>query len=264
MKTLWICTALGLSAALHVAGAALTKPSAASVLEGGTVAGELALGIGFDDLVKATAGAKSQPVVPKPTQMAAATSRLTPVEAKPMPAQLSATSAQAAIAPVQRLKAVEPPKAEPVKAEPPQPKPVPREKPKPKSEPATAQRGNAAVNTRKGQAQGTQAGTQAEVTKGARESTTKIAGDGAIKSYQSKVLRRIARVPKRAAGARGKALVGITIAASGQIANARIVKSSGHAGIDKVALAQIKRAGPFTPTPTGKSLNVVVRFDSKS
>jgi protein TonB len=131
-----------------------------------------------------------------------------------------------------------------------------------KSPPRQAKAGNAPVSVRKGQASGVTAGTKADASKVATKSAAKNVGDGAVRSYKSKVLRKIARVPKRSAGARGKAMVGITISASGSISKALIVTSSGHAGIDKVAVAQVKRAGPFTPPPNGKSMNVVVRFDS--
>jgi protein TonB len=131
-----------------------------------------------------------------------------------------------------------------------------------KSEPRKAKAGNAPVNARKGQAAGATQGTKAEASKNATKSTAKTAGDGAVRSYKSNVLRKIARVPKRSAGARGMAMVGITISASGAISKAVIVTSSGHAGIDKVAVEQVRRAGPFAPTPNGKSMNVVVRFDS--
>lgn len=265
LKSVWLCGAICLSGLLHAASAAWTKPQIQPVLEGGVVAGEIALGLGFDDLVKATAGAKSLSVTPQKSHVATPVPRLSPTVSEPVMAKLSDVSQQSAIAATSRVQATDPPKT--ISRKPQVKPPVAPEKlaskPEKQSVAAVVQRGNAVVSASKGQAQGTQQGRQAEASKTARKTTAKVAGDGAVRSYQSTVLRKISRVPKRAAGARGKALVGLTISASGQISKAAIVKSSGHAKIDKVALAQIKRAGPFAPTPTGQSLSVVVRFDSK-
>jgi protein TonB len=119
------------------------------------------------------------------------------------------------------------------------------------------------VTARKGQTTGVAQGKQAEASATASASSAKSVGNGDVRSYQSTVMRKIARVPKRAAGARGTAVVGISISASGAISKAAIVRSSGHAGIDKIAVAQIKRAGPFAPTPTGKPIRFTVGFESK-
>ncbi|MBU2868195.1 TonB family protein [Pacificibacter marinus] len=289
MRPYWFPAALGLSITLHVFGAGLGQSAPSPVLEGAEVSGVVALGLGFEDLVKARAGAKAtsapvtEPVTPDAV-VAAATPTVMAAIAPPASLQPSPTPMMAAKATPNDASHVgykPAPAAEPTiitghsmtaqtevskpSATPPMPRPAKRQAAAPaqkKTEPRQAKAGNAPVSARKGQAAGTSQGTKAETSKNATKSTAKAAGDGAVRSYKSTVLRKIARVPKRSAGARGKAMVGITISASGAISKVVIVTSSGHAGIDKVAVAQVKRAGPFAPPPNGKSMNVVVRFDS--
>lgn len=289
MRPYWFPAALGLSITLHVLGAGWGQSAPSPMLEGAEVSGVVALGLGFEDLVKASAGAKAtsapatEATIPDAV-VAAATPTVMAASASPASLQPSPTPMMAAKTTPHDASRVDhkpAPTAEPRKitgqsvtaqtelSKPSATRPTPRPaKPKTappaqkKSEPRQAKAGNAPVSARKGQATGVAQGTKAETSKTASKSTTKTAGDGAVRSYKSTVLRKIARVPKRSAGARGKAMVGVTISASGAISRVVIVTSSGHAGIDKVAVAQVKRAGPFAPPPNGKSMNVVVRFDS--
>lgn len=267
--------ALILSLAVHAGAVAYVPQATAPVLDGGVTTGEVALGLGFDDLVAASSSAQPAPVAPilaaHPPVVAATQAHprtnTVPVTAAALAEIAAKVPPVAALRPPakpqQKIRATTPPEP-PVQAKPAASAPKKQVQPTQKKAEKTAQRGNAKINARKGQNSGAVTGKQAEAARKTGKSKAKSAGDGALRSYQTAVLRKIARVPKRAAGGRGKALVGVTIAASGSIHTARIVKSSGHAGIDRTALAQIKRAGPFGPTPSGKPVKVVVRFDSKS
>jgi protein TonB len=307
MKTYLFPLALSLSAALHVVGAGWAQPAKDPSIEGGDVAGVVALGLGFQDLVKASAGTKAAPVeptdsvrpdhTPKPvSEQTASTARPTSTSAPastpstntaatPSSAPISSTEMLASVRTLtktaevvpqrtatsttsQKITAVTsvsdkpsatPPTHRPTRA----PKAVQQAAPKPPAARSQARAGNAPVNAQKGQASGLAQGKQAEASTKASTSTAKAVGNGATRSYQGAVMRKISRVPKRAAGARGTAIVRITIASSGSISKAALAKSSGHAGIDKIAVAQIKRAGPFSPTPTGKSMTLTVGFESK-
>lgn len=257
--------ATGVSLGLHMGAVGLMSEPTPPAMDGGSVAGEVALGMGFADLVAGTNTApvdRTQPVEPTP---AIPSAPVQPIAAQP-PAQTAAriTAETAAPSPSDAPALhpeITPPKTVPLKtltatdATPTPPKP-----------PATKQHsaGNGKVNQTKGQQDGTKTATKAEVTKKADAPPNATqAGDGAITSYQTYVLRRIARTPKRTAGARGTALVGLAIAPSGQISAIKIVKGSGHSGIDQVAVDQVRRAGPFKPTPTGQTVRVVVRVESK-
>lgn len=272
MKNVLFPSVVVLSGALHFGIAGIGNAVSDPILDGGPVDGDVALGLGFADLV---AGATSaSPVKSTPQTPMKSTPAVEPLEtpAKTLPpmkttshkpeATHSVKTNVAANAPIKTssVSAPTPATIKPQKAN----EPIKAKKPPAKPKPAApSKKGNAAVNNTKGQTEGKKTGTVAEVAKTKAPSKSTKGGDGAIKSYQSTILRKIARVPKRSSGARGEALIGISITPSGTIASARVVKSSGHAGIDKLAVAQINRAGPFKPTPTGKTIKVVVRFQSK-
>lgn len=65
-------------------------------------------------------------------------------------------------------------------------------------------------------------------------------------AHRSKVWSALARAKPRA-GARGSATVTFTIGANGALRGARVAKSSGNAKIDQMALATVRKAGPFPP-----------------
>jgi periplasmic protein TonB len=71
-------------------------------------------------------------------------------------------------------------------------------------------------------------------------------------AHRSKVWSALARSKPRA-GARGSATVTFSIGANGALRGARIAKSSGNAKIDQMALATVRKAGPFPPPPGIKS-----------
>ncbi|MEC8630367.1 MAG: TonB family protein [Pseudomonadota bacterium] len=263
MRGFFIAT--GVSLGLHMGAMGLMSEPTPPAMDGGSVAGEVALGMGFADLVAGTNTPPvdmTQPVEPAPMTPSAPVQPIT--AQRPAQTLTPATTATAASSPSESPALhpeITPPKTVPLKtltatdATPTPPKP-----PAPKPQSA----GNGEVNQTKGQQDGTKTATKAEVTKKAdTASNATQAGDGAIKSYQTYVLRRIARTPNRSAGARGTALVGLAIAPSGQISAVKIVKGSGHSGIDQVAVDQVRRAGPFKPTPSGQTVRVVVRVESK-
>lgn len=114
---------------------------------------------------------------------------------------------------------------------------------------AGSQRGNGDRNERRGAASGTETGiaTRANGTAGAGEAP----GNGATENYGGKVLRRILATRKAKAPAEGVAIVGFTIAPDGTLARVRMMRSSGSAELDAVALDHIRRAAPFPKPPGG-------------
>lgn len=80
-------------------------------------------------------------------------------------------------------------------------------------------------------------------------------------------LRRAKRFPEaaRRAGRYGTASLVFTVLKSGRVVGSRIVRSSGHAILDRAALAMLRRASPMPPIPPGIgrnriSVRVPVRF----
>lgn len=66
----------------------------------------------------------------------------------------------------------------------------------------------------------------------------------------------------RAAGASGTAQVSIAVAPSGSVTAARLARSSGHAMLDRDALAIVRRASPLPAPPDGRAvqLQAPIRF----
>lgn len=125
--------------------------------------------------------------------------------------------------------------------------------------PRKPQGGNQA--TRKGQADGSTAGTTASTGQGAAKA--RAAGNAKVSNYPGLVMRKISRIRKQRAGARGKATVGFKISASGAATSVRILRSSGSAKVDRIALRHIQRASPFPRPPKGAQRSFSVVFVSK-
>jgi protein TonB len=82
------------------------------------------------------------------------------------------------------------------------------------------------------------------------------AAKGLLSSYYGRLsahLRAFRSYPAAAASRRlsGRAVVQVTINASGRVVRARVFRSSGHAVLDQAALASARRASPFPPIPKG-------------
>lgn len=122
---------------------------------------------------------------------------------------------------------------------------------------ATKPRGNGEVNATRGVATSTrtQPGGQAQTTGGVAQ----VQGNAAADNYPGQVMRRIQRA-KRRANVRGVAIVRFTIAGNGALAGVSIARSSGSAKLDGIALAQVRRAAPFPPPPTGAKRSFTVRI----
>lgn len=160
--------------------------------------------------------------------------------------------AETAVKPLQR-KALSP-VPEPVDI-----RPVPRpERATPAASPRAEPAGTADQNRKKGVATGNKAG----ISGAAKAAASASKGDGgkAAAAYGSKVLRKISRTRKAKAPTKGRAIVGFAIAANGGLHSVRIVTSSGHSGLDKVALDHIRRAAPFPAPPPGAQREFAFEF----
>lgn len=166
---------------------------------------------------------------------------------KPVPEELSKPVAEATVAAVPEATLVRP-QERPKKA-------------KPTATPLPKAIGNSDSNGKKGMAKGTAAGRAS----GAKATGTVDKGDGgkAAASYGSTVLRKISRTRKAKAPAKGRVVVGFVIAANGGLQSARVVTSSGDAGLDKVALDHIRRAAPFPAPPPSAQRQFAFEFLGK-
>ena len=94
----------------------------------------------------------------------------------------------------------------------------------------------------------------------AKSATSQKAGNAARSNYAGKINRKITRVRRPKTRDVGTVKVTFKIAPNGQLAAARVSKSSGNAALDKAALDLIRRAAPFPKPPFGINLTFSKTF----
>lgn len=242
-KWLAVTMTVALSGALHAAVLGRLAPESAAqpdIAAGGAGAIPL-LGDSFADMV-AGAALSAVPTEADPNVATVPSLPIVPVMAPMAPI---APSALATIQPTIATAASAPPD---VQEAPAIQSPAPPKDAKPAKRPRPKEPGNADRNSNAGSDQGENAGTA----KSAKASGKTARGDGgtaAAAGYGSKVLKKIGATRKAKAPAKGRVVVGFVIAGNGGLKSVKIVKSSGSAALDKVALDHIRRAAPFPAPP---------------
>lgn len=296
--TLMAGTALAASVGLHLTGFTM-MPTSEVQIEGGAPMQLAMLGNSFADMTQGTiTPVTTQENEPAKTPPAEISSPVTPPDLAqtPPPAQKPTQSAPvvaqslnnpvvpmlAAIAPAKPLETLTskaPVEVQPVKPGTRRPATRPAKPTAARPKPTTPRRQQAVAPlkpqaaappkpqggtqaARRGQTDGSAAGKAA--TRGQGATRTRAAGNAAASNYPGLVMRKISRVRKQRAGARGKATVGFKISTSGAATSVRIIRSSGSAKVDKVALRHIQRASPFPRPPKGARRSFSVVFVSKS
>jgi protein TonB len=146
------------------------------------------------------------------------------------------------------------------RADPPS-EPAPKLKAKAKPEPASGAAAGAAEAERKGVAEGTEKGSSEEVA--GKTASTDEGGNAAASNYPGTVMRKISRTKKPKVGAQGTAVVGFEIAASGDLAGVRLLRSSGEPAIDAAAMDHLRRAAPFPAPPAGAQRRFQITYESR-
>lgn len=121
--------------------------------------------------------------------------------------------------------------------------------------PQPVARGNADRSALRGAASGQTSGQRSTTAPGARGApdAAPAATAAAPAAYGAAVIRKIRGTRVRSAPGRGIAVVGFEIGAGGALTGARILRSSGSAGLDAAAMDHIRRAAPFPPPPGGRA-----------
>ncbi|APG49068.1 outer membrane transport energization protein TonB (plasmid) [Phaeobacter porticola] len=232
----------------------------------GTSFADLAVGLvpakSSDSLIRsvdATHLAPSKPVVRQPVKPSPKTQQVARSAPTVVPAEPRLAKAVVPInRPSQTVEAAPRPKA----ARPRPLKPTPEQKQSPAREATQPEvRGNSDQASTKGRAEG-----RAEPAGGRALRQTgqaKQQGNAAADNYRGQVLRRIQRAKRQRVNIRGTAVVRFAISASGSIASVTISASSGSAKLDAIALAQVRRAGPFPPPPAGARTRYTVKIKGK-
>jgi TolA protein len=90
---------------------------------------------------------------------------------------------------------------------------------------------------------------KAKDTKGSGRAT---ASRGDILTYAALVQARVAANKPAASSSAGRVVVAFGVSGRGSLTYARVSRSSGQSGLDQVALAAVRRSGPFPPPPGGQ------------
>jgi len=136
-------------------------------------------------------------------------------------------------------------------------KPKPQLKPKPQK----TTRGNAKRNNTKGAQTASRAGNAAK--SGTQQRAAAPAGNAAASNYPGQVMSRIARVGKPRVRSRGTAVIAFSVGNGGQLADARVARSSGSAALDQAALGIIRQAAPFPRPPAGAQRNFSIQIKGR-
>lgn len=98
-----------------------------------------------------------------------------------------------------------------------------------------------------------------------KQAASASAGNGAkaVANYGASVMKKIRKVRKAKAPGRGTVVVGFMIAADGNLASVKVLRSSGSADLDQVAVDHIRRAAPFQPPPEGAERRFSFEFVGK-
>ncbi len=155
------------------------------------------------------------------------------------------------------------------KPEPPVKKTVQRKKKK-KKPVKKAQKKGSKTNARKGGERVTSKTARSNAN-GRADAKTNDGGTKAKSNYKGRVVAKLRRAKKYPSAARSKKLrgtvrVSFTISKNGSVSGIRVSRSSGHAILDKAALAMVRRASPMPKFPKDirlakMRLQVPVRFD---
>jgi protein TonB len=145
----------------------------------------------------------------------------------------------------------------PAKVEPPSP---PKKVEAKKKQVASAAKPSAAASQATPAAKGP---TKAKEKAGAGGKSKQTQGKANVSSYRAKIFAHLRRYQSYPVAARAKRLTGgarvhLTIGSGGRLLGASLVSSSGHAILDKEALAIVRRAAPYPPIPPGMSASVVI------
>ena len=216
--------------------------------------------------------AEPMPVAPPPATAAQTPvlPALTPVETPPETTSATPTiTAVAPVPPVETLTAEaeddaprlsqRPQRRDPERAAEAAKKAKPKPQPKPKPKQTT--RGNAKRDNTKGAQTAARAGNAAQ--SGTRQRAAAPAGNAAASNYPGQVMSRIARVGKPRVRSRGTAVIAFSIGGGGQLAGARVARSSGSAALDQAALGIIRQAAPFPRPPAGAQRNFSIQIKSR-
>ncbi len=145
----------------------------------------------------------------------------------------------------------------------PEPAPKTKPKPKPKEEKKTPEETPKPSATSRKPAAETKSAASAGAT--APQAGAKASGGSQTSpaAYAKAVMKKVRATKKQPGAGKGQVLVGFTIAGDGSLSLVKVLKSSGNAQLDQIALDHIRRSSPFPPPPEGAGSSFSFEFIAK-
>lgn len=189
-----------------------------------------------------------------PVQQVAASAMSLPRPDVPTASDLALPAQERPVKPVEPQKQARPEKVA-KRPEPEPTKPVAKEKPrKPKETSAATKPAKKAAPP--AASAGSSAPQQGQKAKGGAAKTSSAA-------YAKAVMKKVRATKKQHGAGQGAVIVGFTVAANGGLSQVKVIRSSGHAALDKIAIGHIQRSAPFPPPPEGMGRSFSFEFVGK-
>ena len=96
----------------------------------------------------------------------------------------------------------------------------------------------------------------------APQAGTKTRGSGGVSpaAYAKAVMKKVRATRKAAGAGKGKVVVGFAIAADGSLSGVQLLRGSGNAALDQIALDHIRRSAPFPAPPADADRTYAFEF----
>lgn len=82
-------------------------------------------------------------------------------------------------------------------------------------------------------------------------------------AYAKAVMKKVRATKKKSGAGKGVAVVGFTVAKNGGLAGVKLIRSSGNAALDQIAVSHIQRSAPFPAPPEGAGRSFSFEFVGK-
>jgi periplasmic protein TonB len=82
-------------------------------------------------------------------------------------------------------------------------------------------------------------------------------------AYAKAVLKKVRATKKKSGAGKGVAVVGFTVGTSGALAGVKVLRSSGNAALDQMAVGHVQRSAPFPTPPKGAGRSFSFEFIGK-
>lgn len=136
------------------------------------------------------------------------------------------------------------------------------ERPRPRPQPPAVVTGNSTRDALRGAQVGQRDGAATTPPASARQTASR-SGSEAATNYPGRVWAKLSRGARSGSNGRGSVVVSFRVGASGALARAGVVRSSGNARLDRAALEYVRRASPFPAPPAGAETQFNFTYEAR-